>query len=291
MNDVFVPTSEPGASSTTPERVRALCQKHWLGLNETPEHQAAAQQVRKGYFTTATEHYKAALRLYDSLTSTPRQATGATPVLTQINRSVQLLLAYSVLWEAFRHIYNAAAYTHFARFGTEGAPRESDRSKMDRVLREPFLPEAEVAKITLLHNGETPTGAIARLCSRHSRELEKISGELRDQTMTDMDAFMQGAVTATLEGQETSEHSWEAWVVRPLDDAGNPIDPDSRLDLAKYRSAIKWLCYQVHLNINFVDTSDDSLDDVILIMRCFCLLEPIVGILLQPGRKDSIFAL
>lgn len=293
MSEVFLTAPEAGASRADAERVRALCRKHWLGTDEPADHQAAATLVRQGYFTTASEYYKAATRIYDLLTSPNRPAASQPQAFTQVNRNLQLLLAYATLWEAFRHLYHAASHTHFARYGAEREPLEAERTKMDRVLRPPILPDAEVAKIVLLRNGETPGGAILRLCSRHSREMEKIAGETHDQTITDMDAFLQGVAPASPSASDaqSSERLWEAWVVRALDDAGRPIDPDSPLDAEKYRSAIKWLCYQIHQNITFVGKSDDPIDDAILVIRSFCLLDPIVGILLQESRKDLIFAL
>ena len=212
-----------------------------------------------------------------------------------MNRNVQLLLAYSALWDSFRDIYNAACYTEFARNGAERDGVETERMKMDRVLRSPILPDADVAKIVLLRNEETPSGAINRLITRHSRELEQFEGEARDQTVTDMDAFRQGVVRDGSALQDLAEGSadyqWDAWVVSPLDDAGKPLDPDTPHDAAKYRSVIKWLCYQIRQNINFVDKTDDSLDDMILVTRAFCLMEPIVALLLLDTRKDAIFAL
>jgi hypothetical protein len=296
MTEISLPQPLPGAVHHRAERVRALCRRHWLGYEETPEIQSAAAAVRRGYSVTASEHFKAATRMYETLTSPQRQSSPtAPPAVSYVNRNVQLLLAYSALWEAFRHIYNAACYTEFARNGAERDAVETERTKMDRVLKAPILLETDVAKIVLLRDGETPGGAIKRLITRHSRELEQFEGEARDQTVTDMDAFRQGVVRAGSASQHAAEgiaeHQWDAWVVSPLDDDGNPLDPDSPHDAAKYRSVIKWLCYQIRQNINFVDKTDDSLDDMILVMRAFCLLEPIVGLLLLDTRKDAIFAL
>jgi hypothetical protein len=283
------------------ERLRALARKHWLGLEASPERKAEADRVRSGYFTTAMEYYRAALRQYESLTLPARPAAAPSSVLPPSSRQVLLFLAYSTLWEAFRYLYNAAAYTDFARNGREQEPFPTERAKIDHVLREPVLPAAEVEKIVLLRNGEAAHGAIQRMCSRHSRELEKIAGETDAPTMTDMDAFLQGAARVpTAEAatdaeearqQEQTERPDAVWGVRALDDDGLPIDADGPLTAAKYRSVLKWLCYQIRLNINFTGKSDDSLDDAILIIHAFCLLEPIVGLLLQDSRKDTIFAL
>jgi hypothetical protein len=295
MSDVSSPRPELHSDHPDGERVRALCRRHWLGLDESAEHRAAADRVRHGYYVTATEHYRAATRIYEILTAPEKQASPHPPAFTYVHRNVQLLLAYSALWEAFRYVYDAASYTHFALAGAEREPVEGTRAKMDRVLRAPILPEPEVLAIGLLRNGETPAGAIQRLCSRQSRELEQIAGEAHPQTLTDMDAFMQGRIAASPATQTNeapaTDHAWESWVVRALDDAGLPIVPDSPLSAEKYRSAIQWFCYQIRRNINFVGSSGDSLDDVILVIRAFCLLDPIVNLLLQESRKNAIFAL
>jgi hypothetical protein len=272
-------------------RVRAYCQQHWLGLNVPAERKSAADAVRRSYYATALENQKAATRMYELLTSSEPPSASGTQTMARISRHIQLLLAYSTLWEAFRFVYNAACYTHFARGEAEAEPVESERTKLDRVLRAPLLPENEVAAISLLRNGETVGGAIQRLCGRRSRELEHIDGEAHGVTITEMDAYMQGMVPGTVARPEADDRPWELWGVRALDDAGHPIDPDGPPDAAAYRAVIKWLCYQIRLNMNFVGKSDDSLDDMILVMRAFCLLEPIVGILLKDSRKDIIFAI
>jgi hypothetical protein len=291
MSVASAPTPEIGGTGQEWMRVRAYCRKHWLGLDVPAERQAAADAVRQSYFTTAVEHHKAATRMYELLT-TPEQHAGAgsTPSFAHISRHIQLLLTYSTLWDAFRAIYNAACYTHFGRGEAEIEPMETERDKIDRVLRPPLMPEAEFAAISTLRNGETPAGAIRRFCSRHSRELEQIDGAAHEITMTSMDAYMQGVVRDA--GQPNSDASpWELWGVRALDETGRQIDPEETPTIVAYRAVITWLCYQLRLNINFVNKSDDSLDDMILVMRAFCLLEPIVGILLSGSRKDPIFAL
>jgi hypothetical protein len=289
-----MPTPETGEVGNASVRVRAFCRQHWLGLDVPAERKLAADTVRRSYRNTSVEHYKAANRMYELLTATEKPVNPSAPAVAQISRNIQLLLAYSTLWDAFRFIYNAACYTDFARGEAEVEPMETERQKIDRVLRTPILSETEVAGIGILRNGETPAGAVQRLCGRHSRELEQITGEAHDVTMTDMDAFMQGVVRpsiATVPPPHDLDRPWELWGVRALDDEGGPIRPDGAPNADAYRAAIKWLCYQIRLNMNFVGKSDDSLDDMILVIRAFCLLEPIVGMLLKESRQDLIFAL
>ena len=69
---------------------------------------------------------------------------------------------------------------------------KTERAKIHRVLREPVLSSREIEKIVLLRNGESAHGVIQRMCSRHSRELEKIAGDVTAPTITDMDAFPAG---------------------------------------------------------------------------------------------------
>src|SRR5205823_2156117 len=164
-------------------------------------------------------------------------------------RNVQLFLAYSILWEAFDHIYTAASYTDFARNGPERAPLEDERTKIARVLSPPLLADRDLRDITVLKNGETANAAITRMIGRSSRELKEIYGITSEYSMTDMDAFLQGVVKV-IETQDDAtiwqpEAEVEGWMVKPLDDAGKLIDPDSPFSAAKYRSIIKWDCYQI----------------------------------------------
>jgi hypothetical protein len=83
----------------------------------------------------------------------------------------------------------------------------------------------------------------------------------------------------------------ERWVIRPLDDVGKLIDADSPFSASKYRSVIKWDCYQIRRNLNFLGKSEGSIDDAILIIRAFCLVAPVVTLLLHESRRSIIFAL
>jgi hypothetical protein len=74
----------------------------------------------------------AASTLYDTLGIEPEKLSARKAPFSLGNRNVQLLLAYSILWEAFDHIYTAAAYTDFARNGPERAPIEDERAKIAR---------------------------------------------------------------------------------------------------------------------------------------------------------------
>lgn len=277
------------------ERVRAKSQQHWLGVGATPAQKTIAAEIRHQFFETASEYYKAAYSLYDHLRSQGQGNLPARPAFSLVNRNVQLFLAYSILWESFKHIYTAASYTHFAEHGPERDALEDERTQIDRVLRAPILPDDELAKITLLRNGETAQGAIMRIASRSSRELKEFYGIAEEQTLTDMDAFLQGIVGletipgAPGQGQAVREH--QAWSVRPLDDAGQPIAATGPFTAEKYRSVIKWDCCQIRHNLNFVGKSESSIDDAVLIIRAFCLLDPVVGALLQDKRKALIFAI
>src|SRR6201999_3039851 len=113
------------------------------------------------------------------------------------NRNVQLFLAYSILWEAFDHIYTAAAYTAFATSGPERAPLEDERSKIARVLTPPLLEDRDLRAIQALKNGEIANTAINRMIGRSSRELREIYGVTSEYSLTDMDAFLQGVIEIT----------------------------------------------------------------------------------------------
>lgn len=285
----------PVRSRTHKERVQAVARKHWLGAGANADQQAAIDEIRRQYQSTAQEYYKSACQLYDSLHVQKRNVVKHRSPFPLANRNVQLFLAYSILWEAFNHIYTAASYTHFAHNGPERDELEPERAKIERVLRPPILTDADLATITVLKNGETANSAINRMLNRSSRELKELYGVAYDQTITDMDAFLQG-VTEVAETQ-SAEGSWQAqteeqvWVVRALDVAGQPIDPESDWSADKYRSVISSYCYQIRQNLNFVGKSDSSIDDAILIIRAFCLVEPVVALLLQPERQAAIFAL
>lgn len=277
------------------ERVRVLSRRHWLGEGMADSDRATVDEIRKQYRATAEEYYRAGQRLYEHLTSEDTKGGMVQHAFFQINRNVQLFMAYSILWEAFAHIYIAAACSDFARSGADRGPVEDERQKIDRVLRPPYLLPEDLKHITLLKNGETLAGAITRMSSHSSRELEAIYDVDDSHTITDMEAFMLGHVrveTATdADGNTTPLSETDNWFVRALDDSGVPLDPERPFDAEKYRSVVKWHCYQIRRNLNFVGKSAGSIDDAILLIRAFCLLEPIVGILLQESRRELVFAL
>ncbi|GAC1546932.1 MAG: hypothetical protein NVS2B7_22410 [Herpetosiphon sp.] len=297
MNDPH-PTSSP---SLTPdsrvhrERVQAIAQKHWLGRGATPEQQAVVDEIRLQYFLTAKEYYKSSHALYEGLQVQNQRLDAHKTPFAVGNRNVQLFLAYSILWEAFNHLYTAAAYTHFAQHGPDRAPLEDERSRITRVLSTPILSDADWQKITTLRNGESANKAISRMVNRSSRELHDIYGKKYDHTLTNMDAFLQGVVDVT--SHQRADGTWEqasqaeTWTVQALDEAGEPIDPDSPYTPQKYRSVVQWHCFQIRNNLNFIGRSEGSVDDAILIIRAFCLVDPLVGLLLHDSRKATIFAL
>lgn len=286
---------QTGPTRHLKERVKATAQKHWLARNANAEQTAILAEIRRQYFVTASEYYKSALYIYDSLGVQNQKLLAHKQPFSLANRNVQLFIAYSILWEAFDHIYTAASYTDFARYGTSHAPLEDERTKIERILSAPILTDADYAKISHLKNGESPNLALNRMVNRSSRELKEIYGIGYDQTLTDMDAFLQGVVEIT--EVQTPDCQWQpqsqadTWVVQALDEYGRPFDPDSSFSAEKYRSVIKWHCFQIRSNLNFVGKSDGSVDDAILIIRAFCLVEPMVGLLLHDSRKDAIFAL
>ncbi|HNP70927.1 MAG TPA: hypothetical protein PKK15_07465 [Kouleothrix sp.] len=277
------------------ERVRAFAERHWLGLGVAADQQAAIEEIRRQYLITAREYFHAASTLYDTLSVQPEKLAARKAPFAMGNRTVQLFLAYSILWEAFNHIYTAAAYTDFARNGPARAPLEDERAKIARVLSPPLLEDANLREIKVLKNGETPNAAINRMIERSSRELREIYGITAEYSLTDMEAFLQGVVEVT----ETSADAttWEptreaeSWIVKPLDDAGNLIDPELPFSASKYRSVIKWDCYQIRQNLNFLGKSEGSIDDTILIIRAFSLLAPVVSLLLHESRRAALFAL
>jgi len=279
---------------TRHERVRAFAEKHWLGVGATPKQQAAIDEIRGQYLITAREYYQAANTLYDALGMDPQKLAARKVRYMLGNRNVQLFLAYSILWEAFNHIYTAAAYTHFARNGPERAPLEDERDKIARVLSPPILLDSDLTGITVLKNGEMANVAINRMIDRSSRELRDIYGVTYEHSLTDMEAFLQGAVLVTeTQRDDTTWHQAEveSWIVKPLDDLGKLIDSDSPFSAAKYRSVIKWDCYQIRKNLNFLGKSDGSIDDAILIIRAFGLVVAVTNLLLQDTRRSVIFAL
>jgi hypothetical protein len=285
----------PRAIRKSKERVCSTAKKHWLGAGANHEQKAIIDEIRRQYFVTADEYYKAAIYIYDSLGVQNQKLVAHKAPFALPNRNVQLFIAYSILWEAFDHIYTAAAYTNFANDGSERAELEDERTKITRVLNSPILTDQDFAKITILKNGETVNAAINRMVDRSSRELKEIYGVDYDQTLTNMDAFSQGVVEIT--ETQKADCSWqregqrETWAVKALDSNNLPIDPKSEFSYEKYRSVIKWHCYQIRHNLNFVGKSDGSIDDAILIIRAFCLLEPLIGLLLQHNKKTAIFAL
>jgi len=277
------------------ERVRAFAERHWLGAGLAAEQRAAIDEIRRQYALTAREYFQAASTLYDRLGIDPARLSARKAAFSLGNRNVQLFLAYSILWEAFDHIYTAAAYTDFARGGPARAPLEDERSKIARVLSPPLLTDGDLREIAALKNGETTNAAISRLIGRSSREMKEIYGVTSDGSLTDMDAFLQGVVEVT--ETRAGPAAWhaaaeaESWLIRPLDDAGKPIDADSPFSASKYRSAITWDCYQIRRNLNFLGKSEGSIDDAILIIRAFSLVWPVVNLLLHDSRKAAIFAL
>lgn len=277
------------------ERVRSTARKHWLGLGATVEQKVALDEIRRQYFITANEYYKSALYIYDSLGVQGDKLVGRKAPFSLTNRNVQLFIAYSILWEAFNHIYTAASYTAFAQNGPHHDDLEEERAKIMRVLSGPILTDEDFANITHLKNGEGLNTALNRMVNRNSRELKEIYGVGYDQTLTDMDAFLQGVVELTeVQADDCSwnlQYQTETWVVKALDSTGQPIDPESIFSPEKYASVIKWHCFQIRNNLNFVGKSDGSVDDAILIIRAFCLVEPIVGLLLKDNKKNLIFAI
>src|ERR687885_2126590 len=132
------PTQQPDGhvrSRTHRERVRASAQKHWLGAGANPEQLATIEEIRRQYLGTAREYYKSACHLYDNLHVQKKNLVAHKAPFPLDNRNVQLFLAYSILWEAFNHIYTAASYTHFAFHGPERDELEDERTKIERVLR------------------------------------------------------------------------------------------------------------------------------------------------------------
>jgi hypothetical protein len=280
---------------TRKERVRAFAEKHWLGVGVAPEHHAAIDEIRRQYLLTAREYLQAASTLYDTLGVQPQKLSARKAPFSLGNRNVQLFLAYSILWEAFDHIYTAAAYTDFARNGPARAPLEDQRTKIARVLSPPLLDDRDLREISVLRNGETANAAINRMIGRSSRELREIYGITSAYSLTDMDAFLQGVVEVT--ETQSDQVVWrptaeaESWVIQPLDDSGTLLDPESPFSAAKYRGVIKWDCYQIRQNLNFLGKSEGSIDDAILIIRAFCLVAPVVALLLHDSRRAAIFAL
>lgn len=286
---------EPNITRKVKERVRTTARKHWLAEGATPEQKSIIDEVRRQYFVTAGEYYKSALYIYDSLGVQNQKVAAHKAPFSLANRNVQLFIAYSILWEAFDHIFTAAAYTAFAQNGPEYDALEDTRHKISRVLLPPVLTDEDFSKINHLKNGEPINTALSRMVNRNSRELKELYGVGYDQTLTDMDAFLQGVIelkqVATPDAQWHTQGQTEAWVVKALDSAGRPIDPDLPFSAEKYRSVIKWHCLQIRNNLNFVGKSDGSIDDAILIIRAFCLVEPIVALLLKDDKKSTIFAL
>src|SRR6478672_5453897 len=144
------------------ERVRAFAEKHWLGIGLDEQQQAAIDEIRRQYALTAREYFHAASTLYDTLGIAPEKLSARQAPFALGNRNVQLFLAYSILWEAFDHIYTAAAYTDFARNGPERAPLEDKRTQIARVLTPPVLEDRDLREIHALKNGEIANTAINR---------------------------------------------------------------------------------------------------------------------------------
>lgn len=289
------PVNPSSSNRKHKERIRSIAQKHWLGLGANPEQKKTVDEIRRQYFNTATEYYKSALYIYDSLGVQNLNLSGRKVPFSLTNRNVQLFIAYSILWEAFNHIYTAASYTAFAHSSTEYSDLEDERQKIKRVLSAPILTETDYAKITILRNGESLNTALNRMVNRNSRELKEIYGVGYDQTLTDMDAFLQGVMEITeIQGPDCNwqpASQVETWVIKALDTHNQPIAPESGFSGEKYMSVIKWHCFQIRNNLNFVGKSDGSIDDAILIIRAFCLVAPVVGLLLTDEKKPDIFAI
>jgi len=264
------------------ERVRAMARRHWLGEGGDEAARIASHELRYQYQRTAEEYRRAALSLYDALSG---QGSQALPV----SRNAQLFLSYSTLWEAFEHIYVAASFTRFCQGDAERAPIESEREQIRAVLSAPYLLNRDFHGFGLLRNGETPDGALTRLLSRSSRELQDIDGVVTDQTLTDTDAFLGGVVEISGDAEGTHEH--ETWTVRALGDEGEPLDADAPFGGEKYRGALVWHAFQIRHNINFIGKSAGGIDDALLIIRSFCLLEPVVAVLLSDLKTSAIFGL
>ena len=266
------------ATTSQSERVRALARRHWLGEGDDDAARQTSHELRYQYLRTAEEYRRAALSLYDALSGLEKR-------FSMVSRNAQLFLSYLTLWEAFEHIYLAASFTRFCQGELERAPLESERDQIRAVLSPPFLLNRDFHGFGLLRNGETPSGALTRLLSRSSREMQGTYGEGFDQTLTDTSAFLSGAV------EVSGEVERELWTVRALDDEGQPLDPDAPFGGEKYRGALTWHAFQIRHNINFIGKSAGGIDDAILIIRSFCLLEPVVAVLLQDSKKADIFAL
>jgi len=283
-----------GAMRIVKRRTRQTSLRHWLGSGEPSDHRAVVDEIRRQYQVTAREYYNSAMFIYDSLDIKAHALLNRAP-LTLTNKNVQLFIAYSILWEAFDHIYTAASYTAFARGDKELDYLEEDRTKIGRVLVSPFITEEEYSSITHLRSGETSNFALNRMLNRSSRELKIIYGVGYDRTLTDMASFLQGVVefkqVSSGTGELKTQTTRETWVVEAVDSRGEKIDAEGEFNSEKYRSVITWHCFQIRKNLNFVGKSDGSIDDAILIMRAFCLLEPIVRILLVDSKKGHIFAL
>ena len=163
------------------------------------------------------------------------------------------------------------------------------------MLLLPILTDEDFSKINHLKNGEPINTALNRMVNRNSRELKELYGVGYDQILTDMDAFLQGVIelrqVANPDAQWETQGRIEAWVVKALDSDAQPINPDLPFSAEKYCSVIKWHCLQIRNNLNFVGKSNGSIDDAILIIRAFCLVEPIVAPLLKDDKKSTIFAL
>ncbi len=261
------------------QRVREIARRHWLGEGGGETGAATSHELRFQYQRTAEEYRRAALSLYDALGADERR-------FSFVSRNAQLFLAYLTLWEAFEHIYQAASFTRFCNGDRERAPLEPRRDQIRAVLSAPYLLNPDFHGFGLLRNGETPDGALTRLLSRSSREMQDTYSEGFDQTLTDTNAFLSGVVQIT-----TPQSERETWTVRALDDQGQPLDPDAPFSGEKYRGALTWHAFQIRHNINFIGKSAGGIDDAILIIRSFCLLEPVVAVLLSDSKKAEIFAL
>ncbi len=261
------------------ERVRSVARRHWLGEGGDEAAQAASSEIRSQYQRTAEEYRRAAISLYDALRETGRR-------FSAVSRNAQLFLSYLTLWEAFEHIYTAAAFTHFCNGDDERAAPENERAQIFRVLSPPYLLNRDFHGFGLLRNGETPDGALTRFLSRSSREMQDIYGDASSHTLTDTGAFLSGLVE--MDGTQTE---LAAWTVRALDDAGQLLEADAPFSAEKYRGVLTWHAFQIRHNINFIGNSSGGIDDAILIIRSFCLLEPIVAALLNDSKKTAIFAL
>lgn len=264
-------------------RRRDAARLHWFGDDEaTSRH---AETLRRQYEWTAQEYQKAALGLYENLAG----ANGQPADLFLANRNVQLFVAYTVLWDAFEHVYTAYSHTAFALGPDEEAPVLTEDDRIAAVLARDVIPDEELENAPPLRHGETVASALDKLLSRASRDIVDLYGEIQPGTLTDLTAFLDG--TVALAPDNTPVTPTAAWTIRALDEHGRPLDLETASLADEYRCAIRFHCRQIRMNLSFVGQSEASIDDALLLIRAFGLLEYVLGILLSPARRDRIFSL